>query len=151
MNQKFRTRLESKIEVDSNGCWLLKTSILANGYAYLSYRGKSWLAHRAVYTEYHCEIPEGLLVLHRCDVRNCVCPDHLFLGDHVMNAEDMLYKNRGSVGEKHYSAVLTEDLVRQLRKEYVPGDSWMALEKKYGINRGVIRPAVLGRTWKHVK
>lgn len=148
---RFKKSLEAVVEVTDSGCWVLKTSVRKGGYAVRSFKGKSMDAHRASYLAYVGEIPEGLLVLHKCDVRNCVNPQHLFLGTQADNMQDMLSKGRGSVGEAHYSAVLTEALVRELRSNYNPGDSWMALEKKHGIHRGVIRPAVLGLTWKHVK
>ena len=151
MDIRFRKRLRQKIVVTSTGCWLLTTSLHKNGYAAIGYRGKAWLAHRAVYTEYKGEIPEGMQVMHSCDVRNCVRPTHLSVGTQIDNEKEKFERGRASLGEQHYASVLTEELVRKLRQEYTPGDSWMALEKKYGINRGVIRPAVLGRTWRHVK
>ena len=64
--------------------------------------------------------------------------------------KDMVFKGRSNAGQKHYKSVLNDDLVRKLRSEYTPGDSWMSLEKKYGINRGVIRSAVLGLTRRDV-
>jgi hypothetical protein len=37
-------------------------------------------------------IPAGLCVLHRCDVRPCINPDHLFLGTQKDNMADMAAK-----------------------------------------------------------
>jgi len=142
----FKKNLEKDVFVNSEGCWLLLNSIEGNGYAMRSFKGKHIKAHRASYLVYIGEIPDGIYVLHKCDVRNCVNPEHLFLGTQLDNMQDMWGKGRGPV-----NTVLTEELVRKLRKEYKPGDSWMELQKKYGINRGVIRPAILGITWKHVK
>lgn len=148
---RFKEALESSVVYAESGCWLLMTSIRAKGYAARSFKGRQSDAHRASYEAYVGEIPVGMQVLHRCDVRNCVNPKHLFLGTNSDNMQDMLSKGRGSVGERHYKAVLTDELVRKLRSEYQPGDSWMELERKTGINRGVLRPAILGITWKHVK
>lgn len=148
--ERFKKSLEKAIFVGPNGCWLLTTSIRKNGYAVRSFNGVSMDAHRASYLAYNGEIPKGVHVLHSCDVHNCANPGHLFLGSRVDNMQDCLTKGRFSVGEKHYAAVLTEDLVRSARKEYKSGDSWERLAKKYGVSRGVIRPAILGKTWKHV-
>ncbi len=146
---RFKEGLEAEVQ-HLNGCWLLTTSIGSKGYAHRSFRGKGIMAHRASYLAYKGEIPKGMQVCHTCDVRNCVNPDHLFLGTQQDNEDDKKYKGRTPKGEGHYSAVLTAELVQRLRKDYTTGDSWMALEKQYGINRGVIRCAILGITWKHI-
>ena len=132
-------------------CWEISGAESGKGYVAFGFKGKQGLAHRVAYEIFIGPIPEGLFVLHRCDNRKCANPKHLFLGTHDDNMQDMDSKGRRRSGEKHYMARLTDDLVRTLRAEYKPGDSWMALEKKYGINRGVLRPAILGITWKHVK
>ena len=85
----------NKIFIDPvSGCWLWKLGKYKNGYGKASLPGYSRLAHRLSYTLHKADIPGKLLVCHKCDVRHCVNPDHLFLGDHKSNAADMMAKGR---------------------------------------------------------
>jgi hypothetical protein len=75
-------------------CWLWTGAILKgkkNGYGMFG----GARAHRWSY-EYHIgAIPSGMRVLHTCDVRNCVNPQHLWIGTDRDNARDREAKGRG--------------------------------------------------------
>lgn len=51
-------------------------------------------AHRASYSVFKADIPDGQSVMHRCDVRCCVNHDHLQIGTHHENMADMVKKAR---------------------------------------------------------
>jgi len=76
-----------------SGCWLWTGRYITTGYGALK-GGVTQLAHRAMWRAHHGEIPRGLFVLHRCDVRCCVNPAHLFLGTAQDNTKDMVRKGR---------------------------------------------------------
>ena len=51
-------------------------------------------AHRQAWVQNFGPIPKGMYVCHTCDVRNCINPEHLFLGTQSDNIRDMATKGR---------------------------------------------------------
>lgn len=98
-------------KVDTSGeCWLWTGSLLGNGYGRFRLPDRTVSAHRIAWELAFGQIPEGLQVLHDCDVnyeigdityRRCVRPEHLFVGTSADNQEDMTVKGRGRVGSRN--------------------------------------------------
>jgi hypothetical protein len=81
--------------VDFSGdCWLWTASKIRNGYGRYKLNGETVYAHLFSWEYFNGEIDKGLSVLHKCDVRNCVNPNHLFLGTQKDNMVDMIAKGR---------------------------------------------------------
>jgi len=94
INKTSKQRFEEKfIPVPESGCWLWTAGLNKSGYG-LFYLNWAMTAHRASYALYKGEIPDGLYVLHKCDVKCCVNPDHLFIGTHSDNMKDYADKRR---------------------------------------------------------
>lgn len=91
---EYLERLKSRILVDANGCWLYQRFRQRGGYCDISYRGDNLRAHRVMFAIVNGPIPKGLNVLHKCDVRHCINPDHLFLGTISDNKQDEIKKGR---------------------------------------------------------
>ena len=86
----------SKVNIHGpNGCWEWQACTRPDGYGHYRYKYKNWLAHRFSWTLTNGEILEELCVLHKCDNRKCVNPNHLFLGTYKDNAVDRENKGRG--------------------------------------------------------
>ena len=64
-------------------------------------KGAVVYAHRFSYLLHYGVDPGKFLVCHSCDNPGCVRPDHLFLGDHRVNALDAKRKGRLSTGARH--------------------------------------------------
>lgn len=88
--------IESRsIPEPNSGCWLWEKSLDRGGYGVIRPDYVLLRAHRLSYEIYNGVADERLYVLHRCDVRCCVNPEHLFLGTHADNMQDMVRKGRG--------------------------------------------------------
>jgi transposase-like protein len=79
----------------SEGCWNWTGPINGAGYGSLKIGKKpTYLAHRYCWLITYGPIPPRICVMHICDNKLCVRPDHLMLGTHQDNTMDMIRKGR---------------------------------------------------------
>lgn len=130
-------------------CWLWTANKLPYGYGTFHDKGKVRKAHIVSYEMNVGPVPCGTNVLHRCDMPNCVRHDHLFLGSHQDNMDDMVAKGRGDApkGEAHHDAKLTEDQVRAIRNDPRPNT---VIAKELGVTKGAIWLIKARRNWRHI-
>lgn len=139
-------------------CWLWRGARKTFGYGVIGSGGNdstSLHAHRVSWEIHHGQIPNGLQVLHRCDVPACVNPDHLFLGTQGDNMRDAVAKGRwvaprtAQSGEGHGSARLTAAQVADIRERYAAGNvTQVALGLEFGIKQGHVSGIILRKAWK---
>lgn len=89
-----RRSLPQHVRVTKAGCWLWKRARMGEGYGILKLKGVVCYAHRVVYELFHGRIPNGGLILHRCDTPACVRPSHLYAGDYSANMRDAWARGR---------------------------------------------------------
>lgn len=102
-------RLWEKVVKDPSpdGCWIFMGAKSSFGHGIIANAdGTRWRAHRLSWELTNGPIPDGMLVLHHCDVPPCVRPDHLFLGTQTDNMSDCVSKGR------HYTPWSTHERQR---------------------------------------
>ena len=141
----LKQRLEHRSIRDSEtGCVLWTGSRTTNGYGGLNVRGRHWQAHRASWTVHRGVVPHGLLVCHRCDVRTCINPDHLFLGTQKENMADKVAKQgherRTEEGPERRPSKAPEILrIEMLGREFIT--RVLAIRPIDAVSAGTPRPA----------
>lgn len=156
-------RLARQLRKDSpGGCWIFSgKSVGGSGYGMISTvrdgkRVKA-SAHRVAFVlANNLELTdiEGKFVCHKCDVRLCCNPEHLFLGTHQDNVDDMHRKGRGPVmgfhGEINGKAKMTAASVAEARAAAASGASVLSLANKYGVCWSSMDKLISGKTWATV-
>lgn len=148
MNTMCRFMLH--VEKTDGGCWLWRGARTEAGYGTMFHRaGQNKMAHRVSWELHRGPLPRGAFVRHACDNRLCVNPDHLVLGDHWDNVQDMVDRGRSPHGEKHWNSRATGQQAKSIREEYAAGQmSVRGLAAKHGIGKTAVHAILTGRTWR---
>jgi len=135
-------------KVDQNskgGCWIWMSYRNNNGYGLMTVpkHKQLILAHRWTYERFVGPIPKGMFVLHKCDVRECVNPEHLYVGSFRENTIDFYSRNR------HRDQVKAEE-VRAIR-EMLKTMTATEVAKKTGRKYSQIYNLMAGNTYAYIK
>jgi hypothetical protein len=99
------------------GCWEWSGSVGSHGYGQVSFQRQRYTAPVAAWLAWRGKIPKGMQVLHKCDVRRCFNPAHLWLGTQLDNMRDMDSKGRRKGHGPSSAYVATR---RRLRGKFLP-------------------------------
>lgn len=139
------------IPVTESGCliWLGKSHI-KHGYSQVTFQGQRTLVHRFAWCLTYGDIPQGLHVLHSCDVTSCINPQHLFLGTHQDNMTDMDKKGRRAPprrGEMNNKNKLTTSQIVEIMNSV---ETDLSLSRQYGVSRATIWDIRHRKSWNHI-
>ncbi len=136
--------------IDENGCYICVTHKARRaGYPSFKRKGKLILGHRYIYEKFYGSIPEGLLVRHKCDNRECINPKHLELGTYQDNYDDMVERGRvnKAKGNSIWASKLTKTDVLKIRKLLSKGYSHSKIAKMYLVSKCSITCINTGKSW----
>lgn len=156
LTQKAIECFWSKV-VKTEECWVWNGSKTRKyGQLALVIKGerRSVRAHRLSWFLHFGEIPDGMVVCHRCDNPECVNPSHLFIGTQLENINDRHNKGRTvgpKRGELNHSSKLTQKDVNEIRAHKKAGKyTYQQLADIYGISRRLAIKIVKNQAWKEV-
>ena len=129
-------------------CWLWAGSLNTGGYGQLNYRATLYIIHRLGWWIYNSD-PEEMGVLHRCDIRNCWNPEHLFLGTYQDNVNDMIAKGRNVVhrGVNHPNYQISIEDSAKILALLADGYSQQHVADEYCVSQVLISHIKLGKHW----
>ena len=131
---------------------ILKPSLRGAGYQYIQLGAphKKRDVHQLVCIAFHGPRPEGMLALHRNDVKTDNTPDNLYWGTPKQNAADASENGRTLRGEGVSRSKLNAKIVAEMRRLRAGGATYRAIGKTFGVAHRTVRLAVIGETWRHV-
>lgn len=149
-------RFFSRVEIVGN-CWEFTEIQPHTGYGKFCSNGITWRAHRWImWALGDIEYKDPICVLHKCDNRSCVNPEHLYLGDRLKNAMDIKERGRThlirdpKLGSKNPQAKLNEKKVLDIRRDISTGVLSKCLADKYGVSKTTISNIKTRKLWNHI-
>lgn len=112
-------------------CWIWAGG--TSDYGTIWWEGRPWSVHRASWLVHVGPIPDGLCVCHKCDVKRCINPTHLFIGTDQDNVDDWVAKGHHRNGKGRPRLVTPEQTTRMavLREQ---GHSYAAIGTLFGVS-----------------
>lgn len=119
-NKKVNKESGVRLNNLTTDCWVWTAGTSA-GYGWF----RDGYAHRWSYEHFKGEIEEGKCILHQCDNRKCVNPEHLVVGTKADNNKEALERNPKASGRKLQDADLPKiaerikngELIKDIAKE----------------------------------
>jgi hypothetical protein len=125
-------RFWSKVNIGAfDSCWEWSAGINEKGYGRFRVGQKQARAHRISWELCFGKVSENLCVLHKCDNRKCVNPNHLFLGTAQDNANDMSAKWRNQT-------VVNKEIVKKIKEMRLAGSTGGAIAKQLGLKNRTV-------------
>jgi hypothetical protein len=155
ISDKDKRRFWNKVDIkETNDCWNWKASFRnKEKYGSFSIDKTNYQAHRISWIISFGDIPDGLIVCHKCDNKSCCNPNHLFIGTVSDNNCDKFNKCREYVrrGTDHTNSKISEDSLKAIRLMLSNKISQRKIAKLFKVSQGCIAHINKGLTYKEIR
>lgn len=150
-----QSRWDKKVN-KTDSCWFWIAGTNKRGYGTFRIGKRVYLAHRVAYVQAKGQIPDDLIIRHKCpgvhnkETRRCVNPDHLEPGTDADNGADKRAcgSGRGRVsGTRNGRSKLTPEMVLEIYNSDLPSAE---LSESYEVSVGQINNIKRGHSWGHL-
>lgn len=133
----MKERLLNKSVAVESGCRVFTWFIDKDGYGIIKVNGFNQRSNRASYEAFKGPIREGMVIMHSCDNRDCIEPEHLSEGTQRDNVLDCKEKGRmGSSGRPKGSFCEFDE---SMREDILHGPGTIQeKEKRHNLPRKVV-------------
>jgi hypothetical protein len=139
--------IETPNETLKTPCWIYKGFKSAQGYGTISYKSVQYRIHVLSYEAQNQRRDlsgENKNICHKCNIKLCCNPDHLYFGTHRQNTIDAL--NNGSKASK-----LNVEQVKEIKKMLLENIEPKEICSKFNISLSNVKNIKNEITWSHVK
>ncbi len=144
--------INQSIPEPNSGCWLWLGACGSSGYPQMTVKDENTGKRKSVrVTRYMCfgsiDPETDLFALHKCDVKICVNPDHLYSGTQNQNVHDAISrdlwpKRNGENSKTNKITWADADAIRR------SSETNRKLAKRYGIANSRISDIKTGKSWR---
>ena len=141
-NLRIRARFTKKVSI-TDGCWEWQAYRWPDGYGSFWYNGRNWRAHHISYMIHTGKtIPDGMVIMHTCNNKSCVNPEHLLLGTYSENI-------RQAYADGLRSRKLNYSIAHTIRESYNAREfSCSQLAQQYNVTESTIWGVVQERLYQ---
>lgn len=125
-----------------NGCLEWQGPIAPNGYGQTKWNRAYFSAHKFSWTLHRGNVQDGMLVLHKCDNKRCVDPEHLYIGTGQQNSADAIARGQIKTGTQHALSKLTDAQIAEARNS---AESIKGMAAKFGVHWATLYKALSRR------
>lgn len=138
------------LTADIDRCWEWQAGLTNYGYGQARLSDRQETAHRVAWFYVTGSLPV-LNLLHSCDNRKCVNPNHLREGTQQDNVNDAISRGRHAYGETNGRSKLNVAKVRAIREQYARGGvTHRGLAHQFHVSHGAIGRILRKVDWRHV-